>query len=62
MKIEVGKTYRNIATRQKVRVESVNSHTVCFTEIGNLDGFRSTSVSNFQLKYELGNKKIIDGN
>jgi hypothetical protein len=54
MKIEVGKTYRNIATRQKVRVESVNSHTVCFTEIGNLDGFRSTSVSNFQLKYELG--------
>lgn len=52
MKIEIGKTYRNKATRQKVIVESVNSHTVCFTEIGNLDGFRSTSVRNFSLKYE----------
>lgn len=53
MKIEIGKTYRNKATRQKVKVESINSHTVCFVEIGNFDGFRSTSIRNFQLKYEL---------
>ncbi len=57
MKIKVGVVYKNKANKQKVRVESVNSHTVCFTEIGNLDGHKSTSVSNFNLKYELASTR-----
>jgi hypothetical protein len=52
MKIEVDLLYRNKATGQKVRTESIDGNTVCFIEIGNPDGFRSTSMKSFEIKYE----------